>query len=788
MKPRSYILLVTFVFFTLMLLLFQLHPTGAKAYSVVIDPGHGGSDNGASGPSGIKEKDVNLDVALRVKALLEQSGVTVHMTRTSDTYPSLSERVDLANNQNVDRFISIHHNASGNQSINGSEVWIYANASASSQALASDVLNELTTALELPNRGVKQASNFYVLKNTNMPAILTEASFISNPQEEQKLANPEYQAREAQAIANGVIDHLRSTISITGRGHGHGVGMSMAGVYGMANNGTSCQNIVNHYYTNVNWESRDDNSVVSVQCTDGQRRPYTVREYLYRLAEEPDDWPREGLRTLMVAARTYLWYKVDTYGYMPGGQAFNHNIDPSSRPNTVAAVNDTSGQILTYGGQPIVAAYSSNSGGYTAAFEDVWGGDGYPYLQRVPSPEDSAVSNSFRWNASLHPSTIEATYPQIGSFTSIEIPSRNGVGEWGGRVLQVKINGDGGSVTVSGNEFRSAFGLRSSWFAIELPSIRLYGETSHGTAVAISQSVWGSCKLALLARADHFSDALAGVPLAYTYVHDQYVNTPVPILLTNPAVMSPESMAEIRRLGVEKVIVLGGLGAISPEVVAELQANGIVCERIWQATGYGTAADIATRMRMNAHANGTPPPDTAIITTGENFPDALTVSSPAAARNMPILLVKPTHLPDETVQALEQLQIRNLIIVGGAGAVHPDVEQALRDRGFNVLARLWGNTQYETATAIVAQGNPLFEFTYPGAVFVARGDWFTDALAGGALASRMNPAPIVLTETYNLPETTHSYLSGRSNDITKVYILGGPGAISEAVAGIINTL
>ncbi len=177
-----------------------------------VDAGHGGADTGAVGPTGLREKDVNLQVAYRLKGMLEAAGAEVLMTRTDDSYVGISERYQMANAWGANRFISIHHNAMLNQpGVNGTETLVCNGASNESVLLANAVQAELVGELGLPNRGIKYRSDVGVLKNTAMPAILTEASFISNPQEEQRLRDPAYLEREAAAIMRGI--HMPSSIS-----------------------------------------------------------------------------------------------------------------------------------------------------------------------------------------------------------------------------------------------------------------------------------------------------------------------------------------------------------------------------------------------------------------------------------------------------------------------------------------------------------------------------------------------------------------------------------------------
>ena len=260
-------------------------------------------------------------------------------------------------------------------------------------------------------------------------------------------------------IAQGIV--------IYGRGSAHGVGMSMAGVYGMAQAGYNYQQISNFYYPGTVWSTRDDNKLIqAISPVDNKWHTLTIKEYLYRLAEEPDTWPKEGLRSTMIAARTYLWYKLERYGNMPGGQYWRHDINPATRPNIVAAVNDTTNQVLTYNGKAIVAAYSGSAGGYTAKMSDVWGGSDtpYPYLINRDSPYDSVFTSSYQWSKDTSPSTIQAAYKTVGQFTSLSIEKRTSADIARSRVKRIRINGSAGSVTDTGWNFKAKVGLKSNFF------------------------------------------------------------------------------------------------------------------------------------------------------------------------------------------------------------------------------------------------------------------------------------------------------------------------------------
>ncbi|WP_282804409.1 N-acetylmuramoyl-L-alanine amidase [Clostridium tetani] len=187
---------------------------GNGKHIVCIDPGHGGYDSGAVGPTGIKEKDIALKVAQKTGKILENKGVKVVYTRTSDkvSWPSsveldLKKRTEIANSMNPNYFVSIHCNSANNIPFaKGTETY-YSRGSVLGQKLATNVQKELIKNLGTINRGTKTA-NFYVIRNSNSPAILAELEFISNTEGEQNLNNEEFQDKCAQSIANGILKSL----------------------------------------------------------------------------------------------------------------------------------------------------------------------------------------------------------------------------------------------------------------------------------------------------------------------------------------------------------------------------------------------------------------------------------------------------------------------------------------------------------------------------------------------------------------------------------------------------
>lgn len=208
--------------------------------TVVIDPGHGGSNVGAPGRGpGAYEKDVTLAIARALGARLEREGVRVVLTRERDRYLTLRERVRRANAARPDCFISLHANASNDHAQRGVETWVLARESAEVEARraaqrAGDEVGGLLAELELleaharsvplaravqarlvaarpgaqeRDRGVRQAA-YDVLAGVRAPAILVEVGFMDHPIEGAQLLEPETQARLADAIAEGVFDFV----------------------------------------------------------------------------------------------------------------------------------------------------------------------------------------------------------------------------------------------------------------------------------------------------------------------------------------------------------------------------------------------------------------------------------------------------------------------------------------------------------------------------------------------------------------------------------------------------
>lgn len=176
---------------------------------VVIDAGHGGSDPGTQATD-LDEKEINLEVALQVGAILEAAGVEVHLTRTSDVYVMLADRVGLANDLGADIFVSIHSNASSSSTaLHGIETY-YLAGKTESVPLARALHESVLAATGARDNNVR-TGDYFLMRETKMPAALVEMGYVTNPAELAQLRLSSYRMQLAEGIAAGIMSYLRST-------------------------------------------------------------------------------------------------------------------------------------------------------------------------------------------------------------------------------------------------------------------------------------------------------------------------------------------------------------------------------------------------------------------------------------------------------------------------------------------------------------------------------------------------------------------------------------------------
>jgi len=305
---------------------------------------------------------------------------------------------------------------------------------------------------------------------------------------------------------------------------------------------------------------------------------------------------------------------------------------------------------------------------------------------------------------------------------------------------------------------------------------RIYGTTRIETAIRISQEGWNEANTVLLARYDDFPDSLVAVPLSKRY--------DAPILLTPSRGLDEGVLAEIKRLNAQHVILLGGTGVMGNPVTKALEKEGLTWERIGGADRYETAVMVAERLGGNGQV---------ILTSGENFPDALAIGPYAGMTETPLLLTKANGLPEATRLKLEELgayrlnqeseSVTRTTVIGGEKAVSPEVVA-----GLTGMTRISGDNRYDTAAKVFWFTQEEFGPDFASEnqrTFLVTGENFPDALVTGALAVKEN-AYLFMSYKEELPAVTYSALGNAATAQLLVTIIGGDTVLSERVKGIVE--
>jgi SpoIID/LytB domain protein len=469
---------------------------------------------------------------------------------------------------------------------------------------------------------------------------------------------------------------------------------------------------------------------------------------------EPEGF--QALEVQAVAARSYAVSGLGQYGYADICDSTACQVYrgmAAENPLTNLAIADTAGEVLLEpDGSVARTEYSASTGGYTA------GGTFPP----VPDLGDAvcvpdACNPNHDWSVTLSASSIEAAYPQIGTFLRLQVTARNGYGDLGGRVESLELVGTAATVTLTGNQFAWAMGLKSNWFALDAPAppmTRLAGANRDATAIAVSQADFpttGSAGAVVLASDASFPDALAGTPLAAAE-HG-------PLLLTTPGVLDPSVLSEIERVLPRggRVFVLGGPAAVAPAVDAALEQAGYAVTRLYGSTRAGTAVAVAEALGN---------PSTVLEATGTDFPDALAAGAAAVALHGAVLLTDGDVQAPETAAYLAAHPSDTRIAVGGPAAA--------ADPGARAIV---GQDRFATAVAVAEAF-----FPHPSVVGAASGLAFPDALAGGAAIGAQGGPMLLVPESGPLPQSVASYLGAVGSDVTRDVVFGGVAAVSDQVA------
>lgn len=314
---------------------------------------------------------------------------------------------------------------------------------------------------------------------------------------------------------------------------------------------------------------------------------------------------------------------------------------------------------------------------------------------------------------------------------------------------------------------------------------RLSGNDRYDTMGEIVEEAYNTVPsngTVIVASGDNFPDALAASGLSGL--------ADAPVILTNSYRLSARADGQISRLSPNKVIVIGGESAVSDSVVNQIEkrvAREAKVVRISGDTRRDTANEIFAQAKKQVSANWQD--DTAIIATGENFTDALSISAYAQKNKYPVFLSGKTGLDASTIKDIKGYGFTKIVIAGGSAAVPNSVIAQLKGAGVSEsnIVRLGGATRYQTSLEIA-------KFAYsdlrPATPVFATGENFPDALAGGVLAGRKD-APLLLVspdtsvnhDALNWIKSTHEFVRNGT-----AYVLGGTDAVSEAVSADIASV
>jgi len=401
---------------------------------------------------------------------------------------------------------------------------------------------------------------------------------------------------------------------------------------------------------------------------------------------------------------------------------------------------------------PVLAAtYTTVDGSFTIDWPDAPRATGYRYVVDAGAPVVTAT-----------PAISLSSLP-VGRYRlSVCAVNASGISAWTSASLLVEASPVPAELTVTPVEGST-----------EIGTDRI------GTAIAASRLAFpdGSSPDVLIATAYDWPDALGGSALAGVL--------DAPILLTRQNELPQAVAEEIARLGASRVIILGGTGAVSTDVWFALRAlpRIQVVERMPGADRYETARRVAARV---IEESGVDWDGTALVVTGQTFPDALGGSPLSSARGWPVYLVPPDPaMHSALVAGMRDDGVTSALILGGTGAVPGGVEAGL-DAALGQVTRLGGATRYETAVTVARHSVDYAGLSWDD-LAIAVGEDFPDALAGGVLQGHYGSV-VLLTRGSSLSDATRAELVARKDAIHEVRFFGGVGALTPAVRASVTSI
>jgi uncharacterized protein YbbC (DUF1343 family) len=280
---------------------------------------------------------------------------------------------------------------------------------------------------------------------------------------------------------------------------------------------------------------------------------------------------------------------------------------------------------------------------------------------------------------------------------------------------------------------------------------RFWGSDRYGTCINISENNWAKSDYAVLVSGEAFPDALCAAPLAKKF--------DAPIMLSDGNNLNDSMKKELVRLNVKHIFIVGGTGVISPNVENQLKIMNIDCKRIFGLDRYETSSKVA---ELIGTSNGV------VLSSGESFPDALSIAPIAAVKQMPILLTSKNSLPNSISNYIKSNKVDLCYVVGGTGVISDNILKSVSNS-----KRLSGMDRYQTNLAIIDEFSKDIDFSN---IYVTTGEAFADALSGSAAAAK-SKSPIVLTNGNT--SVMQTSLAAQIPTAVQLKVLGGDSIVSD---------
>lgn len=444
------------------------------------------------------------------------------------------------------------------------------------------------------------------------------------------------------------------------------------------------------------------------------------------------------------------WYGNDWLAPRPGHQHHGNDIFPLT--STGRAMYDYNYRLhKVYAVESgVIARIGTISGGGNRIWLKGDSGTGYYYAHLYGSP------NRFAFVKEGQRVETGQTLGYVGD---------TGAAQGGAWHLHFGVNAKG-RVTYSESTAISDGMVNPYYYLVRAGAIRIKGIDRYSNAISISNFGWpdGSDKV-VITRGSSYVDALSGAPLA--------AKLKAPMLYTYQNSLLSSVKNEITRLKANEVIILGGTSSISAEVENELVDMGLTVNRVNGATNrYQTSAEIGRLF-------GSPKYRTAFLINGEEFQSSLTIIASASLLKIPVFITQNNSLASEIKEAIRELGIKKIIIVGNYTKVGSGVESWLQRKGYQTRRIGSSSTNIYYLHNLILNDKVLN--TGAKSIFLAQSNNFPNGLATGPLISKVGNGSLILTDSDRLVSTASSYIKKNEKYLKNIYLIGDEKALSEKV-------